>query len=276
MLTHEKPLAGRTALITGASRGIGAASAHALAALGAHVIVTYRRDAQAAKRLTTAINAASGRAEALRLDIETAGAVSTLVAEAQASSRQVDILVANAAAGYPKVPLMHLNADDLVGKVAADLRATHLLTTGLAPAMLESGFGRLIYVSSGHVDGPSAAGMTANGASKAALETYVKFVVDELTGDGVTANLVRPGLVDTDATRGRLPAAAVDTLVAATPAGRVAAPQDVAEVVAFLATSGDMVNGACIPVTGGLANPFPLLRLHQWTQDHSSNSEETL
>ena len=255
------PLAGRAALITGGSRGIGAASASALASLGAHVVLTYRFDIDAGQRLVDKITEAGGSAEGRRLDIADPTDIAAFAGALAASERPIDILVANAAAGYPKVPLKDLDVSDLTDKVTADLRATHLLTTALAPTMRARGFGRLIYVSSGHADGPTAPGMTANGTSKAALEAYVTFVVDELTGNGVTANIVRPGLVATHATRGRLPAPVRGVLTAATPAAREATPADIAEVIAFLASAGEMVNGVRIPVTGGLNTALSVRRI---------------
>jgi 3-oxoacyl-[acyl-carrier protein] reductase len=96
----------------------------------------------------------------------------------------VDVLVANAAAPYPKVPLLELPTQQLATKVGQDIGVVHRLVTAVAPGMLERGYGRMILIGSLHARGLSAPGMTANGGSKAALAAYVGYAVDELTGPG--------------------------------------------------------------------------------------------
>ena len=126
--------------------------------------------------------------------------------------------MANAAAPYPRGGLPEISAQELATKIGQDVGTAHRLVTATAPGMVERGFGRIVLVGSLHADGPTAPGMTANGVSKAALAAYVGYAADELTGPGVTANIVHPGYVATEAT-GHLPAAIPALLDALTPAG---------------------------------------------------------
>jgi 3-oxoacyl-[acyl-carrier protein] reductase len=261
-----KPLVGRTALITGASKGIGAASARALAAMGATVIATYRSDRAATEELSARIQAEHGvPVHAVPFDLtapESAPeSVSGLLESVARLDVEVDVLVANAAAPYPKVPLLDLPARELATKLGQDIGVTHRLVTAVAPGMLERGYGRMILVGSLHADGPSAPGMAANGVSKAALAAYVAYAADELTGPGVTVNVLHPGYIATEASS-HLPGAIRTMLEALTPAGRAGTPDDVAGVVALLAREeAAFLNGARIPVSGGLNHPVSFRRL---------------
>ena len=109
-----------------------------------------------------------------------------LVEQVRHTHGEVDILVANASAPYPQAALAELSADDLVAKTATDISALHRLVTALAPGMRRRRFGRIVVVGSLHANGPTAPGMAASGVAKAALAAYLTFVVDELTGAGVT------------------------------------------------------------------------------------------
>ncbi|WP_434439258.1 SDR family NAD(P)-dependent oxidoreductase [Lentzea sp. E54] len=265
-MTADEHLRGRTALITGGSRGIGEATARALASMGATVVVTYRDGRTTAEDLAARLRTEHDvAAHAVRFDLtvserEPGGACELLDTVGQIAG-YVDILVANAAAPYPKVPLRELSPVDLVTKIGQDIGATHRLVTAVAPIMLEREYGRIILVGSLHADGPSAPGMAANGVTKAALAAYAAFVADELTGPGVTVNTLHPGYIATDASS-RLPAEIPRALEALTPAGRTGTPDDVAGAVAMLTRKeAAFVNGACIPVSGGLNHPVSFRRM---------------
>ncbi|WP_051023423.1 SDR family oxidoreductase [Nocardia pneumoniae] len=265
-MSAERPLSGRTALITGGSRGIGAASARALAALGATVVVTYHRDRAAAEKVAVGIreqHAVPVHLVTFNLTAaETApeGADALLEAVARVVD-SVDILVANAAAPYPKVPLLELSARQLSGKLGHDIGSVHRLVTAVAPGMLDRGYGRIMLIGSLQADGPSAPGMAANGVSKAALAAYVAYAVDELTGPGVTVNLIHPGYIGTEASS-HLPPAIPAMIAGLTPVGRTGTPDDVAGVVAMLARDeASFLNGARLPVSGGLNSPISYRRL---------------
>jgi 3-oxoacyl-[acyl-carrier protein] reductase len=181
----------------------------------------------------------------------------------------VDVLVANAAAPYPKVPLLELPAQQLATKIGQDIGAIHRLVTAVAPGMLERRYGRMILIGSLHARGPSAPGMVANGVSKAALAVYVGYAVDELTGPGVTVNAIHPGYIACEASS-HLPTKIPTMLEALTPVGRTGTPNDIAGVVAILVRDeAAFLNGAwtspagsastsCRPIwTGRAAGPRP-------------------
>lgn len=265
-MTDRRPPAARTALVTGASRGVGAAIAQALAAMGATIIATYRRDSDKAEELVDQLRTLHQvSAHAIPFDLsappeEPGGTTSLLEAVARVTSH-VDILAANAAAPYPQVPLLELSAQQLIDKVSQDLAATHRLLTAFAPGMLDRRWGRIVFIGSLHLDGPTAPGMTASGVSKAAMATYASYAVDELTGPGVTINTIHPGYLATDATR-HLPSAIPALIKALTPAQRTGEPRDVAGALALLMRDeASFINGASIPVAGGLNHPVALQRL---------------
>ena len=266
-MSLDRPLSGRTALVTGGTRGIGAATSRALAALGATVVATYRSDRATAEEHARDLRAEHGVAvHALPFDLAapdgaTAG-VGALLESVTRVAAGVDVLVANAAAPFPHGPLLTLSAADLATKVGLDLAATHRLVSATAPGMLDRGYGRVVLIGSLHADGPSAPGMTANGVSKAALAAYARYAADELTGPGVTINVVHPGYVATEAS-GNLPPAIPALLAALTPSGRTATPGDVAGIVSLLVRDeAAFLNGAWLPVSGGLNHPVSLRRLH--------------
>lgn len=263
----DRPLTGRTALITGASRGIGAACARRLAALGATLVVTYRSGREEAEALAADLqDQYAVTVHPLPFDLTApasapAGVGTMLDAARQAAGNDIDVLVANAAAPYPKVGLLELTAEQFVSKLGQDLGTTHQLVTAVAPGMVDRGFGRIVLIGSLHADGPTAPGMTANGVSKAALATYVEYAADELTGPGVTINIAHPGYIATEAT-GHLPAAVPALLDAMTPAGRTGMPDDVAGVIAMLTRpEAVFLNGTVLPVAGGLNHPVSVRRL---------------
>jgi 3-oxoacyl-[acyl-carrier protein] reductase len=267
MTSRDGCLSDRCALVTGGARGIGAQTAIALARLGAHVIVNHITPGSASAVLD-AIADVGGSAEAAPADVFDPAQLTGLLTQLTQRHR-IDILVASAAAPHTPAPLLDLDPGDLAVKLTADITAAHTLTTTLAPAMRARGWGRLVYIGSRHADGPSAPGMTANGTSKAALAGYIRYVTEELTGAGVTANLIEPGYVATD--RSALVSARIPGLITKlTPAGRTAGPADVAEAVALLVTAGEMINGITLPVTGGLNHPAALARITQIPALHTT------
>ena len=261
-MNPDRPLTGRTALITGAGRGFGAACAQALAALGSNIIATYRSDHGAAHDLAERLRARYAvTVQTLPLDLAAPDSIGTLVASAETTTGGIDILIPTAAAPYPQVALRDLTADNLTAKLGQDLGTVHQLVTATAPRMVEHGYGRIVLIGSLHADGPSAPGMTANGVSKAALAAYVGYAADELTGPGVTINIVHPGYIATQASS-HLPPAIPAILTALTPAGRVGTPDDIGGIISLLARpEAAFLNGAAIPVSGGLNHPVSLRRL---------------
>ncbi|WP_052425226.1 SDR family oxidoreductase [Streptomyces fulvoviolaceus] len=256
-----RPLSGRTALVTGGSRGIGAASAEALAGLGAHVVLTYRTGREAAERVAAACRERAGTAHVLSADLDGAAGADRMLDALEAAVDGVDVVVSNATTAHPRAALAQLETEQLLGKVDADLAVLHRLVRRLTPKMHSRGFGRYVVVSSGHAIGPSAPGMSAYGIGKAALEAMVRYLAAEEGHSGVTVNAVRPGFVRTDTSVG-VPEAVRDRMRRAIPAGRLAAADDIAGVVSLLAQpAAGWVNGICLPATGGLNHPVDWPRI---------------
>jgi NAD(P)-dependent dehydrogenase (short-subunit alcohol dehydrogenase family) len=260
MNEERGPLTGRLAFVTGGSRGIGAAVSERLAELGADVVLSYHSHPEEAEAVTARCGRHGGRAVAVPGDIAVPDGPARLVAAVREHG-EPDIVVSSAAAPFPRGPLTSLGADVLGRKAQSDVAALHELTTAFVPAMHERGYGRLIVITSGSAQGPTAPGMIAHGVAKSALEGYVRYASDELSHSGVTVNAVAPGFTATDGSSG-LPQAMLDALARATPAGRVGTPRDVACAVGLLADPVSVwIAGAVVPVSGGLDYPLNLPRV---------------
>ncbi|CAB1130239.1 Short-chain dehydrogenase [Candidatus Hydrogenisulfobacillus filiaventi] len=245
-------LKGRVALVTGASRGIGAATARLLAADGARVVVNYLQRADAAEAVVQAIRTAGGEAVAVAADVRDEAAVAGLLARARdAFGADPDILVANAGMSFPVKPLAELSWDDLWHKVHDELKAAYTVSRAVLPAMAARGWGRVVYIASG-LARRAQPGMAAHGTAKAALVQFARYVAVEYGRFGITANIISPGLVETEAS------AAVQTpesrarIAAATPLGRIATPEDVARAVRlYVGDDCGFITGSYVPVSGG-------------------------
>jgi 3-oxoacyl-[acyl-carrier protein] reductase len=234
------------ALVTGASRGIGAATARALAATGWPVGVNYRADREGAERVVSEIEEEGGRAAALQADVAGPGAADELLGRAESERGPVLVLVNNAgvrADGLsPQIP--DADWDAVIG---VNLSAAFRLTRRALVPMMRARYGRVVNVSS--VVGQRANPGQANyAASKAGLIAMTKTVAAEVARRSVTVNAVAPGLVDTDMTEGL-----GDELLKAVPARRAGTPEEVAACVRFLASDeAAYVTGSVLTVDGGM------------------------
>jgi NAD(P)-dependent dehydrogenase (short-subunit alcohol dehydrogenase family) len=250
-----RPLAGRVAVVTGASRGIGRAIAIALGDAGAAVVVNYRRDAGAAGEVVDRICAAGGRAEAVAASVDDPGAVELLAASAQQRFGDVDLLVHNAGIASRGHAVADTSREELERVLATHAVAAHHLVRLLLPGMRRATRGDVIVISSSELLHMRAGGAPYNMA-KAALEAFALTLAREEAAHGVRVNIVSPGLVATDMgdrlVRAKLGLESAAELDAAQPFGRVCRPQDVAGVVLFLAgDAAAMVTGQRIIVDGG-------------------------
>jgi 3-oxoacyl-[acyl-carrier protein] reductase len=235
-----------TALVTGASRGIGAAIAKALAADGWAVAVNYRADAEGAKRTVDAIEQAGGRAVAIQGDVAN-GACEDLFEKAEAELGPVLALVNNA--GVTADGLAIQLDDDAWNKVIdTNLTAAFRLTRRGAKSMIRARYGRIINIAS--VVGPRAnAGQANYAAAKAGLIGMTKTVATEVARRGVTVNAVAPGFIETDMTADMAERAAEHI-----PARRAGKPEDVAAAVRYLASDdAGYVTGTTLYVDGGMS-----------------------
>jgi len=236
------------ALVTGASRGIGAAIAKSLAGDGWAVAVNYRSDADGAAAVVAAIEQAGGRAVALGADVAAPTAADELFAGAESHfGVPVLALVNNAGIAADNLFSM-LGDDDWQRVIDTNLTGAFRLTRRALKAMMRARFGRIISISS--VVGLRANPGQANyAAAKAGLIAMTKTVAVEVGRRGITANTVAPGWIDTDMT-----ADVESGLTANIPARRAGTPEEVAACVSFLASDGAAyVNGAVLTVDGGLA-----------------------
>jgi 3-oxoacyl-[acyl-carrier protein] reductase len=241
-------LAGKIALVTGASRGIGRAIATRLAAQGATVIAAARGDH--ARECVAELEAAGYRAEALTLDVTDAAAVAAVPKDIVARHGRLDILVSNAGITRDQL-LMRMKREDWDAVLATNLTATFLLAQAAMRPMLKQQGGRIIAV--GSVVGQMGnAGQTNYAASKAGLIGFAKALAREVASRGITVNVVAPGMIETDMTRSITEKTQGD-LVAQIPLGRLGSVDDVAAAVCFLASDeASYITGHVLAVNGGM------------------------
>ncbi|CAL9657993.1 3-oxoacyl-ACP reductase family protein [Streptomyces sp. enrichment culture] len=248
-MTSRELLNGRTALVTGGSRGIGAATARRLAREGADVALTYVHDKDAADAVVRDIEALGRRAVALRADAADTVEAADAVRRAAGELGGLDVLVANAAVGVME-PLENLSLADIDRVLAVNVRGVFLAARSAA-ALMGSG-GRIITVGScvtARVPGP---GATLYAMSKSAVVGLTKALARELAGRGITANVVHPGPTDTDMNPADGPYASGQA--AMTALGRFGTAEEVASMVTFLAgPEAAYVTGAEFSVDGGYA-----------------------
>jgi len=235
------------ALVTGASRGIGAATAAELARAGWPVAVNYRSDAEGADRVAAEVRDAGGTAVSIRADVSDPEAGERLLAEVQSELGPVLVLVNNAGVTADALA-MRLSDADWDRVLETNLSAAFRLTRRALGAMLKARFGRIVNVAS--VVGRRANPGQANyAASKAGLIAFTSTVAVEVARRGVTVNAVAPGLIETElTTRGVAP-----ELADAIPARRPGTPEEVAACIGFLASpAASYVTGTTLTVDGGM------------------------
>ena len=243
----------RVAVITGASRGIGAASALLLAKQGFRVVVNYRSSAGEADEVVGAVAAAGGEAVAIRADVTEPDDVATMFDETQQRWGRVDVLVHNALIPYDITSFADLSWEQLGNKTDRELHAAFLVTKAVVPGMISRTYGRLIYLTTILSRRPRE-GMILLGTAKAAVDQFVRYVALELAPHGITANLVSPATVGNTKANALLAADDLRNLGATNPMGRLVTPDEVAHTIAFVASEDSgFITGHCVEVNGGLA-----------------------
>jgi 3-oxoacyl-[acyl-carrier protein] reductase len=241
----------RVALVTGASRGIGAASARALAHHGAAVAVNYFASEEAARGVVNAITETGGRAVALRGDARSASDLAALEEGAEEALGPVDTLVLNANVSFAIAPFVEYRWEDFEAKLMGELGAAFHACKVFVPRMMERGRGCIIAVSSALSRHPGA-GFCAHSTAKSGLDAFMKSLALELGPAGIRVNVVSPGLTLTDATAHQ-PEQAKEAVARVTPLRRNALADDVAGAVVMLASDeARFITGAYLPVSGGI------------------------
>jgi 3-oxoacyl-[acyl-carrier protein] reductase len=236
------------AIVTGAARGIGAASARALAGAGWPVAVNYRSDSESAEALAAEISSAGGRAVAIAADVTDPEQVDDLFSRAEEELGGVMVLVNNAGTRADGLA-PQLRAEDWDSVLETNLSAAFTTTRRALRPMLRARFGRIVNVAS--IVGPRAnAGQANYAASKAGLIGLTKTVAVEVARRGITVNAVAPGLVDTQLTEGISANGLADSI----PLKRTGTPEEIAACVRFLASEeASYVTGTVLTVDGGLS-----------------------
>jgi 3-oxoacyl-[acyl-carrier protein] reductase len=239
-------LAGRVALVTGASGGIGAAVSRELARAGAAVCLSYAHDAARADELARELAGGGARVLTAGADLADREALDQLVGDVERELGPVDVLVPNAGVGRIRQAIEDVTDADWDGHVAVNLTAPFLLARRIAPGMRERGFGRILFVSSvaaftGGVVGPHYA------ASKAGLHGLTHYLARHSAGEGVTVNALAPALIEDT---GMLPGdpGALATMI---PVGRLGRPEEVADLALAILRNGYMTNQV-VSLDGGM------------------------
>ncbi len=243
-------LDGKTALVTGGSRGIGAAIARDLAERGANVAVCASRSLDAAKSVVSAIESSGKKGLALQTDVSDASAVDALFKQIGDELGPVGILVNNAGINRDALTV-RMKPEEWDAVLDVNLKGAYLCTRAAARPMMKARTGRIINISS-VVGLRGNAGQANYAASKAGLIGLTKSTAREFASRGITVNAVCPGYIPTDMTEG-IPDDARDALLAQIPLGRMGTPEEVAAAVGFLASDdAAYITGQALVIDGGM------------------------
>jgi 3-oxoacyl-[acyl-carrier protein] reductase len=231
------------ALVTGASRGIGAAIALALAEAGAAVAINYRQSAAEAAALAARIRSRGGRAMAVGADVSQSAQVAALIERVAAELGPIDVLINNAGIGIAR-GIDDVSEADFDQTIAVNLKSAFLCTQAVLPAMRRRRWGRIVNISSGAARGAGGIGVHYN-ASKAGMEGLTRGYAARVVKEGITVNAVAPSLIETDMMRGRR-----DEVVPRIPLGRMGYPEEVAQAVLMVIANAYMT-GQTVQLNGG-------------------------
>ncbi len=244
----------RNALITGGARGIGAASAKALAKDGFRVFINYVNSTEVAENLAQQITAEGGEAYAIKADVRDDAQLEAMFAQVKEQFGGVDVLVSNANMNFVPKLFVDQSWQEFSQKLNDEMHAAYQSAKLAVTSMVEKKFGRLVFISSTLSESP-APSFIAHGSAKGALDSFNKYLAQELGPLGITSNIVAPGLVETDATKDA-PDEFKEMIRMHTPTQKIASPEDVANTVRYLCSEASShITGTYNPVCGGAYLP---------------------
>lgn len=247
----QKLMRDRVVLITGASRGIGAATAKLLGQHGAAVGVNYFGSEAAAQEVVESITSLGGRALAVKADVRNVQQVNAMVQQVAETLGEIDTLVVNANANFPIAPFVAYGWEDFEAKLLGELKGAFFPCKAVVPSMIEHKRGCIIAVSSELSRDPGL-GFIAHSTAKSGLDAFIKSLAMELGPYGIRANVVAPGSTLTDATA-QLPQDQKEASARRVPLQRNGLPEDVAGAILLLASEpARFITGAYLPVSGGV------------------------
>jgi 3-oxoacyl-[acyl-carrier protein] reductase len=252
-MNNSSDLNGKVALVTGASSGIGRATAEMLAANGAHVVLNFHKNEAGAEAARTEISQRGGKAIALQADVTRASDIESLVERANKEFGPVDILVNNAGSLVERLRILELTEERWDEVIDLNLKSAFLCCRAVAGSMMERKTGAIINVSSIAGRNGGALGSIHYSTAKGGLITFTKGLAKELAPFGVRVNAVSPGVVDTRYHEQFSTPEMMKTYVGMIPLGRIGTPAEVAQVICFLASdAASYLAGETIEINGGM------------------------
>ena len=239
----------QVAIVTGSSRGIGRTIALELARRGMSIVVNYHSSESEAQGVASEVCALGVDALCLQANVADPDQARGLVEQVHAQWGRVDVMVNNAGITRDKT-LRKLTDDDWLQVINTNLGSVYYCTTAVMPIMIEQNYGRIINISS-YVGQAGNFGQANYGASKGGIIAFTKTAALELARYGITVNAIAPGFTETEMLS-KVPAEVQEKIRARIPMGRFGKPQEVAKVVAFIATDADYITGQQINVNGGV------------------------
>lgn len=251
-MSEKNTFTGMTALVTGASRGIGAAVALALSRRGAAVVLHYNSDETSTAKTAEQIRAAGGEATLIRADFTKHEEIRKLSVFLRERELPIDILVNNAGSLIQRTPFLQMTEDLWNQVLTLNLSSAFLVSQAVLPRMLERRRGFIVNISSVAARFGGGIGAIAYSSAKGALSTMTKGLAREFAPHGIRINAVSPGTIDTDYHAQFSTPAALEATAKATPMGRIGTPAEVADVVVFLCSEeARFIQGQVIEVNGG-------------------------
>lgn len=247
-------LTGKTALVTGASRGIGTATALALAREGAaRVLLQYNSFAEGAEKAATEVRALGAQAETFQADLATPAGIQQFVEQLKNLNAPVDILVNNAGSLVRRAKLLEYDADLFDQVMNLNVKSTYLIAQAVVPGMIERGTGFIINLSSIAARNGGGPGATIYAAAKAAVATITKGLAKELAPHGIRVNAVSPGTVDNHFHEVFSTREMLDGVIKMTPAGRLGTNEEIADTILFLCSErARYMHGQTLEINGGM------------------------